>query len=281
MKKVFTDKSDVAHLWANQLQDEARTSGNFYFNGPTIYSYGRHFPIAKHVEHKGQKAVLFTTRSYSNTTSKHISVVRMACNHKNVIYCHNPEASHTENFEQWRRNIEIIAPALANARKPEKYLDQIAREYAQAVRYAEFFGVKIPADLKKAGVITDTNKLIAYQKAKKAREYKALKVRHEKALKDWREFEVSRMYNRIGEDYLRYNSLKDRIETSQGIEIPVAVGKVFYKNIKTIVANGGCTDCNIKLLQYNVTEISAKGIVVGCHNISMKEIQRIATLLNW
>ena len=66
MKKVFTDISHIAHLWANQLQDEARNSGsgNFYFDGDVIYSYGSHFPIAKHVVNaKGEKAVLFTTDS--------------------------------------------------------------------------------------------------------------------------------------------------------------------------------------------------------------------------
>ena len=41
----------VAHLWANKSQDSARESGGrFYFVGDTIYSYGSHFPIARHVE---------------------------------------------------------------------------------------------------------------------------------------------------------------------------------------------------------------------------------------
>jgi len=35
----------VAHLWAHKSQEYARVSGtgNFYFNGDTIYSYGSHF----------------------------------------------------------------------------------------------------------------------------------------------------------------------------------------------------------------------------------------------
>ena len=46
MKKVVS-KSEVAHLWANQIQDEARDSRkSFYFEGRTIYSYGAHFTIA-------------------------------------------------------------------------------------------------------------------------------------------------------------------------------------------------------------------------------------------
>ena len=43
----------VAHLWAHKSQDFARNPGhNFYFHGDTIYSYGSHFPVARHVENK-------------------------------------------------------------------------------------------------------------------------------------------------------------------------------------------------------------------------------------
>ena len=48
-KHVF-DTGEVSHLWANRAQDEARNrQGNLYFTGDTIYSYGSHFPIARHV----------------------------------------------------------------------------------------------------------------------------------------------------------------------------------------------------------------------------------------
>ena len=48
-----------------------QSGNNFYFDGDTIYSYGSHFPIARHVETKRGRAVLFTTRDYSVTTSGH------------------------------------------------------------------------------------------------------------------------------------------------------------------------------------------------------------------
>jgi len=58
----------VAHLWAHKSQDYARNPGhNFYFHGDTIYSYGSHFPVARHVTRRGRSAVLFTTRSYSRS----------------------------------------------------------------------------------------------------------------------------------------------------------------------------------------------------------------------
>ena len=45
----------VAHLWAHRAQESAPQRGNFYFDGDTIYSYGSHFPIARHVKHKGAR----------------------------------------------------------------------------------------------------------------------------------------------------------------------------------------------------------------------------------
>lgn len=73
MKRVFSDIHQIAHLWAHQVQDEARNpQGNFYFYQNTIYSYGSHFPCGKIVFNRsGEKAYVVNSDSYSNTTSKH------------------------------------------------------------------------------------------------------------------------------------------------------------------------------------------------------------------
>ena len=64
-KHVF-DTGEIPHLWAHRTQDDARNrQGNLYFTGDTIYSYGSHFPIARHVVNEaGERAVLFTTATY-------------------------------------------------------------------------------------------------------------------------------------------------------------------------------------------------------------------------
>src|SRR5271155_4054848 len=78
-KRVF-NTGEVPHLWAHRTQEDARNGqGNLYFTGDTIYSYGGHFPIARHVANEaGERAVLFTTATYSVTTSGHCSAVRSA-----------------------------------------------------------------------------------------------------------------------------------------------------------------------------------------------------------
>src|SRR5690348_11351714 len=77
-QKTVFDTDEIAHLWAHRTQDAARNpQGNFYFSGDTIYSYGSHFPIARHIKGAhGADGVFFTSRSYSNTTAKHVSYTR-------------------------------------------------------------------------------------------------------------------------------------------------------------------------------------------------------------
>ena len=58
-KKHVFDTGEIPHLWAHRTQDEARNcQGNLYFTGDTIYSYGSHFPIARHVTNdSGERAL--------------------------------------------------------------------------------------------------------------------------------------------------------------------------------------------------------------------------------
>src|ERR1039458_2443164 len=86
--RTVVPSRQVAHLWAHQSQEEAKNSnGSLYFNGKTIYSYGSHFPVATFAENAaGQTAVLFTTSTYSITTSGHCSAVRSAVRHIRPLF---------------------------------------------------------------------------------------------------------------------------------------------------------------------------------------------------
>jgi len=271
MKKVFTDISQVAHLWANQLQDEARNSGNFYFNGSTIYSYGGHFPIAKHIELNGQKAVLFTTRGYSNTTSKHIAVVRQAASHLNVIKCYNPNTTHEENFNRWKIDAELVAAKLPKAKKPEKYLNELEYINSQANKYAHFFGLELPANLTAILSIKDKNEYNTYHEQKTAileaerlKKEAELKKQHKKALNEWKTGKTNRLYIRIKTDYLRLNKENERIETTQAVQIPLELAKRLFYSIKENTLKAGD-----KVLNFEVNEVGTK-IKIGCHTFTKK-----------
>lgn len=268
MKTVFTDISHIAHLWANKLQETARNSGNFYFNGDTIFSYGRHFPIAKHVvNERGENCVLFTERTYSNTTAGHISIVRQAANHKNIVYCYSPESTSEENFNYWLRCAESTAKKLLNARKPEKYLSELDYIKSKVKKYCDFFSLTIPESLvaalnigNKSQFAEYQNKKDQYEKEESERKAKELEKKHKKELKAWKDFKVNRLYNRIDFDFLRLNQSENRIETTQAVQIPFEIGKRIYFSILDNSISVGD-----KVLNFEVLEVG-KNIKIGCHN---------------
>lgn len=117
-KKVFSSVAEVAHKWASQSQESARnSSGSIYFDGPTIYSYGSHFPIASF--HGG--LVLFTTASYSTSTSQHVNAARSAVNHETTIRVNNPcptkTKEHRANVAGLLKHARQLAKDWKNSRK--------------------------------------------------------------------------------------------------------------------------------------------------------------------
>jgi hypothetical protein len=270
MKKV-NNPQDTAHLFATQTQLEAYTpTRNLYFYDKSIYSYGSHFCIAKFVD---SKTLLFTERTYSNTTAKHISVVSYATSHINKIYCANPNANHVDNFSFWLRQAEQSADKLKNARKPEIYISQLQQIENKAKIYANYFNIAIPETLQSVLKVTTKAEILAYMenkaeliKAEKIAKEKALKKEHATNLKKWRNFEISKLYQRDGFDYLRANY--DNFETSQGVKIPLEIGLRLYKNLANVKIND-------KFLEYTVGEITKQFICIGCHKITFKEINNI------
>lgn len=268
MKKVFSDQSKVAHLWANKEQDEATNQGrSFYFHKETIYSYGRHFPIAKHVQDQaGNDYILFTERGYSNTTSKHISITRGACRNSEIVYCCNPDNGHESNFKYWFDEIEAEINKLAKARKPEIYLNNIEYIATKVKRYSQFTGANIPVNLIEAMKITDKDQYAGYQESRieqaKQAQKKAeieLKKRHKEELEKWLNFETSRLYLNNGSDYLRVNPENDRVETTQAVHIPNEIARRLWLSIKENTIKVGD-----KVLNYSINE-AGKHIKIGCH----------------
>lgn len=290
MRQVF-DNSTVAHKWANQAQERGRSAnGNFYFEGDSIFSYGSHFRIAKHHHNdNGEYAVLFTTRTYSVSTSQVTNYTRQALTTNNIIYCHNPNGTaHKENFDQWAYIIEKEAQNLLKAKKPENYLNSMAYEYALAEKYAAYFGLDIPEKVKLAYSISSKEDYLQFNQAKEALKLKQekeaankRKAQHKKELAQWKLFKINRLNVRDGKDYLRINFNKERIQTSQAVEIPFKIAKDFYKEILSTIELGGCIDCNKKLMDYTVNSINSKEIIVGCHTVTIREIKNVAKILNW
>lgn len=270
MKKVNTPQA-TAHLFATQSQIEAYTpTRNLYFYDKSIFSYGSHFCIAKFID---SKTLLFTERTYSNTTAKHISVVSHATSHIDKIYCSNPNSSHENNFNVWLNVAEQLADKLKRANKPEIYISQLQQIENKAIKYANYFNIAIPETLQSVLKVTTKAEILAYMDSKaeliaaeKLAKEKAAKKEHQTNLKKWRKFETCRLYQRDGFDYLRKDT--EFFQTSQGVKIPLEIGKRFYNNLAAVKVND-------KFLDFTVNEITKNYIGIGCHKITFKEINNI------
>lgn len=137
---------EIDHVWAHQRAESGRSTGKkVFFEGPTIYSYGTHFPMARLIIRRGQPvAVLITTERYSNTTSQHQSDVRSATRHLRAFHVADvKQTDHRLNLRDYRDRIRELAGRVRAAKCNTVFLvtclDGLIKE---ANGYAEFFGLK-------------------------------------------------------------------------------------------------------------------------------------------
>lgn len=307
VRKVW-DTDQVAHLWANQSQDEARNKhGNFYFTGDTIYSYGGHFPIARHVtKGKGKRArkyVLFTTRTYSKTTANHIYLTRLSLrNHddKTVIKCMNPGvySDHGPNLAWYDAEIKENLDKSRTARNNKLYYLSTAKDLAeQANKYCKLFGIKrkfkvieIPQE-----VIDQHHKLMAKQ-AEKDREKlekwelerrERNRISQEKFSEQsaqWMRGELrtydlaARHINPVMLRLVRNDAGEpDMVETSHGAFVPYKDAVRLLGLVRSGYTIGQVT--NRVIGGFPLRKITAESVEIGCHTIPVKEIERLAATL--
>lgn len=264
MKKVVSNH-DVAHLFALQSQSEAyNPNRSFYFEGTELFSYGRHFCIAKFVD---ANTLLFTERSYSNTTAKQINYAWQATSHIKKIFCGFPAGSHAENFNWWIARANEQLELLKRSRKPEKYVAELLYIENKAKIYSEYFGIPVDSKLQSLVSIQDKEKAEEYSREAAREEQERIAKAHKKELILFREFKRDTIYTRNGLDYIRFNF--DYFETSQGVKIPTAIGLRFYE-----LLSAGKITAGEKLMQYEVRDINKENISIGCHTITFKEIKK-------
>jgi hypothetical protein len=71
------NQQDIARRWAKQHVNRrgscSAKAGSFFYEGPTIYSWGHHWPIAtiRTLEDTGEQVVLFHNVSHTSSTNRH------------------------------------------------------------------------------------------------------------------------------------------------------------------------------------------------------------------
>lgn len=300
MQRIMTNEM-VAHTWANPREenDHARGGhGNVYFEGDTIYSYGSHFPMARRVG----DVILFTTDSYSSSTSKHLGYVRHAIGYQadNVFNVPNVRAlgksEHLANFESYRTRIDTAYEMASRARvHGEMHLRDAARLTVEANRYSAHFKLRrrikepanIEAALAEAKARADKAKRVE-AKAYAAREERNRLIEIECAKRDarnvkaWRAGEYHQsLYNLP--TMLRVSANGDEVQTSHGARFPVADAIKSYPLVKRCrqrKKNWQRNGEQISLGHFRLDKISDTGNVrAGCHLVPWAEIKLCAVTL--
>ncbi len=305
-KKHVFDTGEIPHLWAHRTQDEARNrQGNLYFTADTIYSYGSHFPIARHVvSEAGGRAVLFTTATYSVTTSSHCSAVRSAIPSGIPVFhvpnvCHGRYSGseltadgHAGNLADYTERIEkhVVISARARSSYAKAWNNQHAGHLRhQAFAYCSFFGLPVPNIPEVPEINSDALTAIRKREAKRAaekaeqtkRERAEALVRQQELITQWRASQYSGCLYDVPA-MLRIDG--DEVVTSRGARFPVSHAKrglAFVRKVResrqAYVRNGH----TIHLGPYALDRIEPDGTVkAGCHVVSWEEIERIAPFLD-
>lgn len=287
------DNKQVAHLWANKSRESANGS-HFFFEGDTIYSYGHHFPIARH--HKG--CVLFTQKDYSVTTSRHKGYVRCACSHLEVFHVDDVTKDPSgKDVKEYARRIQDAAMACARARNPQWKLDSLTRLITEANDFCLKFGFQTRFSAPENFDELKIRAKAASQKLARQTRLKNERIEREnqEAVTRWLAGEPISLPYTIQKVYLRVKTQDvDKLspanietyatvmQTSKGATVPLSEAEkafrfVMLKREKGWHRNG--EQCSIG--EFQLDAVNEQGVIAGCHRVSWDEIERFAKTQHW
>lgn len=232
------DIRELTHQWANN-PDLSAKCGNVFCEDGTLYSYGRHFPVATlRTLDDGTAIVLFNPDRYSVSTSKHQSYARGAVSGREVHYIAPVNWGLCTTREGLARAIAIQAEDNAATAERDK----------EAKRQA----------------------------AKERRERKELEAMDWQDLAaKWRAGDdVPRFALERGPVLLRLRDDGARIETSRGAIVPARVAPLAWGVIQK-----GQDDPAFDWGHYKGLTVTPSAVVIGCHNIPLEEIRLMAETL--
>lgn len=299
---------EIPHLWYHKTQSEARNAGrNLYFEGDTIFSYGGHFPIARHVKQGRKDAVLFTTKGYSVTTSGHKSSVRQAIPDTATVFSvprvgseWSDNVGHVENLAHFVTESKDSLGKAGRARANGKWALDAAFAFRDTARqYAKFFKVPTPNfDFLPTGkALAGLREQIA-ERAERHTASQALAGQREEARRAERhriemlDFAEKSILWRAGNPNVRLPWGADtllrisgnEVETSRGARVPVSHAIALLAVVRKVVKRGEEFTPNGHTLHigpYAVDKIETDGTLhAGCHVIKFAEIQTLAPALD-
>lgn len=287
MKKVFNN-SEICHVFAQQTQNEGRTTNNnIFFYDNKIYSYGYHYKLAEIIENN---TILINNTGYSNSTAKHINLITNATRQYNQFFYSDICLNNVYD------SIISLSKSIIKARLKERYANLIISKFESLINFANEFNKVVKAnnytqdsfitliELKKNEqfkeiqkiyneIAKDKDKFIEQGKERERKEKEKKEKQFNESLTKFFNYEIDYIALKTDTDYLRISQDKTMIETTQGVKIPIQDAKKLYELIQLEV--------NIK--GYNIngyTVISINGTLkIGCHKIDIKNVHEIGQQL--
>lgn len=282
MRKSLKNTSEVYHYFANQVQPEGYI-GNVSFNGNDFYSYRT--IVAKRIKN----SIVISSRSYSVTTSEHVSDLRQACRHLSIVYIPCVEDGIQTNKLVVESRINALFKLASTARtKKDYYLSKALNIVNDFNTYCDLIDNQV---VKIDPAIFDDIDLEALRKAEKHVQAVALEERKARALEDalgnsekitqWLSGERDNLGYHVSNDTL-LRVKGEVIHTSRGAEIPLNATGSLWRLVSLTINNGIDLELNKRIGVYTLTKIEASGnITVGCHYIKFEQLERIAKILGY
>jgi hypothetical protein len=223
------------------------------------------------------------------TTSGHLSDLRQACRHLEIVSIPCVEKSTLDNQTIVQNQINDLFRLASTARtKKEYYLSQALCIVKGFNRYCELSeNNQYIIDLS----IFDNVDFEALKQAEKVRQSEALAKRKAQEIEDVLENSVKINQWLSGErDNLGYHVSSDTllrvkgdsVQTSRGAEIPVSHTASLWALVNSVISAERELILNKRIGVYSLSKIETTGnITVGCHYIKFEQLQRIAKILGY
>lgn len=306
MKQVFSSHADVCHAFNLQSQRRGRAS-SIFFESEQIFSYGYHYLLGEFI---APNTILINNEGYSQSTSKHISILRSATRDRKQIYTRDIEINLVLN------ELEEAYKDLMKARKPSNYFMRIRyvyecfrsnKEYlngfylknrsTRGFRFVRSYEASLD-EQKKLNRINEIHLLAhkyssteKYQKkVQRAKELEEIKAEREREKREQRAKELertkaeriqkfkdheSRYVTGLRFDLLRVSKCGEYIETSQAVRIPKKEAQRYFNLFQK-----GLDLRGHKIGEFTTLSNSLGLLKIGCHQITHDEVNRIGNLLN-
>lgn len=298
MKTKFSNNRELCHVWASQSQEFGK-GNNLSFTNEKIQSYDW-FTIGMFIE---KDVVLVRTDYYSNSTSRHLHLVRSAIpNYYRVFYCYYlpdrndklTQTIHNKNISYYLAEIANCAASFKTSRvyKRHHYSRQIMNS-SFLQQYCNLFGLDVPTyELLDNGYVDreceKADKRTLELKEKAEEKYQlfldSITERLQEHTTSWINGEHNSptliAYNGKKRVYISYPNIylrvkNNEVETSKGAKVPLKEAHLLYKMIEA-----GKDIKGHQIGHYTVIGINGT-LKIGCHDITREEIKRFANSQNW